>query len=619
MGVRAVSLIRLAWTCAIIAAASLVLGAGQASADGLTWSAPTMVDSNFSLSSIACPSTSLCVGVDLAGGAVVSSDPTGGPGSWRLKKIDAKGGLTSVSCPSTKLCVAVDDGGNAVVSKDPADDSWGPVNDIDGLNNLTSVSCSLTPIALCVTLDHAGNETFTTNPTAAKPSWLKPATTIDPNEGLNAVSCPTSQLCVAVDDGGNVLVSTEPDANSWSGPENIDANGLDSVSCASSSLCVAVDEAGQAFVSNDPGAGAWSKALSIDASSHRLTSVSCIDDPKLFCAAIDFQGDGFTTSDPAARTWTSAGMIDSGGGLTGVSCPSPALCVATDQLGNVVVGQVPSPPPTNTAPPTISGTPPVVGQLLTEVHGSWTNAPIEEYGLQWDDCDSTGAACAPIPGATTQVHVVTASDVGHTIEVQETATNDGGTSAPATSAPTAVVPPAGGGGSGGGGGGSGGGGSSGGGGGSGGSSGSGSAAGGPSGGPAGAIAAEPAVGHITVKGTAVGVPISCTAAAGGSCNVTIKLMVTETTKGGRLIAVTAKSKGAKRRKVAVSVGTTTVDVPAGQHRTVKVQLNGKGRRLLSRKRHLKVKLIVDKSIAGKTSIVTSNTIAFKAAAKKHKH
>jgi hypothetical protein len=57
-------------------------------------------------------------------------------------------------------------------------------------------------------------------------------------------------------------------------------------------------------------------------------------------------------------------------------------------------------------------------------------------------CDSLGGACVAIPAATGQTYVPTAADVGHTLEVQEVASNSGGSGSPATSSPTAVVQPA---------------------------------------------------------------------------------------------------------------------------------------------------------------------------------
>src|SRR5205823_4627841 len=96
-------------------------------------------------------------------------------------------------------------------------------------------------------------------------------------------------------------------------------------------------------------------------------------------------------------------------------------------------------PPANTALPTIGGTA-QQGQTLTESHGTWTNSPTG-YSYQWQQCDGEGAACTAISGATNQTYVLTAGDVGHTIRVQETASNAGGSSAAATSAATALVVP----------------------------------------------------------------------------------------------------------------------------------------------------------------------------------
>jgi subtilisin family serine protease len=94
--------------------------------------------------------------------------------------------------------------------------------------------------------------------------------------------------------------------------------------------------------------------------------------------------------------------------------------------------------PTNTAAPSISGTP-QQGQTLTAVHGTWTNEPTS-YGYQWLRCDEAGANCVPIGGATSQAFVPASADVGHTIVVKETAINAGGPSiAAATSTPTALV------------------------------------------------------------------------------------------------------------------------------------------------------------------------------------
>jgi hypothetical protein len=99
------------------------------------------------------------------------------------------------------------------------------------------------------------------------------------------------------------------------------------------------------------------------------------------------------------------------------------------------------PPPLNVFPPSISGGA-SQGRALTELHGTWTNAPTS-YSYQWEECNGSGQACAAVAGATGPSYVVTGPDVGHTIVVQETASNSGGSGTPVSSAPTAVVLPTG--------------------------------------------------------------------------------------------------------------------------------------------------------------------------------
>src|SRR5436305_11142418 len=108
----------------------------------------------------------------------------------------------------------------------------------------------------------------------------------------------------------------------------------------------------------------------------------------------------------------------------------------------LIVGAVP--PPVNTAPPAISGTP-AVAQTLTCSNGSWDNNPTS-FAYQWS---SDGAL---LPGATGQTYVVQPGDQGHTLTCTVTATNDGGDTpassagmfipAPAAGKPVNTAPPA---------------------------------------------------------------------------------------------------------------------------------------------------------------------------------
>src|SRR5205085_433742 len=97
-------------------------------------------------------------------------------------------------------------------------------------------------------------------------------------------------------------------------------------------------------------------------------------------------------------------------------------------------------PPASKTPPTISGTP-QQGQTLTEAHGEWENSPAS-YTYQWLQCDSSGANCKAITGATNQSYIAAGGDIGHTLRVREAASNGGGTSSPATSEASALIKPA---------------------------------------------------------------------------------------------------------------------------------------------------------------------------------
>lgn len=94
-------------------------------------------------------------------------------------------------------------------------------------------------------------------------------------------------------------------------------------------------------------------------------------------------------------------------------------------------------PPANTTPPSASGST-VQGQVLTAANGVWTGTPAPTFTYQWQDCNSSGASCSNITGATSQLYTLTSPDVTHTLKVVVTGTNSAG-SASATSAHTAVV------------------------------------------------------------------------------------------------------------------------------------------------------------------------------------
>jgi hypothetical protein len=117
------------------------------------------------------------------------------------------------------------------------------------------------------------------------------------------------------------------------------------------------------------------------------------------------------------------------------------VVTATNTAGSAsvassVTGQILSAPINQTAP-SVTGSP-KVGDTLTATAGSWSGSPTG-YQYQWLDCDSSGATCVSIPGATSATYTLVAADAGHTVQVQVTAENGVGWSTPASSAVTAAV------------------------------------------------------------------------------------------------------------------------------------------------------------------------------------
>jgi hypothetical protein len=93
--------------------------------------------------------------------------------------------------------------------------------------------------------------------------------------------------------------------------------------------------------------------------------------------------------------------------------------------------------PVATAKPTIGGSA-SVGQQLSASAGSWSGTTPMTYAYQWQRCDTAGASCAPIAGASSQTYTLVSADAGTTERVSVAATNTAGSST-ATSAPTTSV------------------------------------------------------------------------------------------------------------------------------------------------------------------------------------
>jgi hypothetical protein len=80
--------------------------------------------------------------------------------------------------------------------------------------------------------------------------------------------------------------------------------------------------------------------------------------------------------------------------------------------------------PVNTSPPTISGTE-RAGETLTAASGAWINSPTS-FSYRWQRCNSSGASCGNISGATNQTYQLQKSDTARRVRVSVTAKNADG-------------------------------------------------------------------------------------------------------------------------------------------------------------------------------------------------
>jgi hypothetical protein len=210
--------------------------------------------------------------------------------------------------------------------------------------------------------------------------WAAPVG-IDGNP-IDALACPSISLCVAVDNDGHAVTSTDPPggARTWH-PADIDGfTSLTGVSCPSISICVAVDSAGDVVsTGNAPGPGAAWAVAKVDTSitepspygggADLLRGVAC---PSVsFCVAVDSVGNIAYSGAPTAGAgaWALVHVDDNSdygcvaGGLTcqaplmSVSCPAATLCAAADFTGNVLETATPSASSPWASQPTLGGGP----------------------------------------------------------------------------------------------------------------------------------------------------------------------------------------------------------------------------------------------------------------------
>jgi hypothetical protein len=346
---------RLAGPLSAVAACSsvgLLLPAPSAPAQSLVWSAPLRV-SSVALSYVSCSRADLCVADAGSGGRVVTSvNPLGGAHAWKAGHLPGQPTPSGLACSPEGLCVEVARYGerfsqSALVSSDPAGGAgaWtsggirgAPSEGLDG------VSCASSQ--LCVAVGQGSSVLSSIDPAGGEDAWMGwavPSPTLG-GQPLVDVSCPAVTFCAAVDNGFSLLSSSSPagGTTAWTvTPVGSPTTTVTGLSCVAGSFCAATSEAGTVVIWTDPAAEGKPQLREVLTPYPGLSGISCPSSG--LCVATGTLGDVFSSTNPAggARTWKKAD-VDRHTRLTGVSCPSVSLCVATDAAGQVLVGHPPS-------------------------------------------------------------------------------------------------------------------------------------------------------------------------------------------------------------------------------------------------------------------------------------
>ncbi|HYB27808.1 MAG TPA: hypothetical protein VEF89_14410 [Solirubrobacteraceae bacterium] len=311
------------------------------------------------LSSMACPSRRLCVGVasmDGAGpgGITWTSRPTGPGRDWKTpvhRDYDFDEG--SIACPSTRLCVALT-GGTVFTSTDPARGRW-KIGDIGG-TWLDDVSCP--SVHLCVSVGPR-SVAVSTHPAGGARTWRITHQRAF-SAGIGSLTCASGHLCLATNNefspggfgpggevGDLVFATANPAAGAAAWSSSFLDQGYDpltAIACPSEQLCLGSDGAGNLVTSNAPAAtaAAWNLApLAIGRRTYPMSSLACPS--ASWCAAISNEsglagGVLLTSADPAnAGAWTSTPLP-----FADVSCPTAMFCAGSDYLGKIHISSSPS-------------------------------------------------------------------------------------------------------------------------------------------------------------------------------------------------------------------------------------------------------------------------------------
>jgi hypothetical protein len=547
---------------AITLVVSLAVAAGaRAAAPG--WLGQEQVDPhNSALNTASCASPSYCVsgGLDL----IVQDNAVQSDLSAQLSSSTDE--IAAISCaPGTTFCVVTDDSGGAYTLSGQTLSARTQVAP-DGFD---AVSCPTS--SFCMAIDLTGN-TYKFGSAGWGPA-VQLGSLAGQTTGLQ-MSCVSAQFCVAALPGsGNNENYYTYNGITWSAPSVLESTGAveSGLSCTSSTFCVAADTSDNTETFNG---ASWSAPLPHGSGTAQNDHfyVSCAQQ---FCLADSFEdGNTYLTSD--GTTWSTGSNLkdpSTGNGAGGpTSCTSSTMCVVVDLSG---VGDTYALPDTLATQPSLAG-PATVGATISLTRGTAANPGTSVV----DVFQRCLGGCTPLTGTS---YTTTAADEGAIITDAETTGVGLDIQGPfASNAIGPITTPS-----------------------------TGSGGGGTtSNHNPHPVAAR--IGTAQVSGSSAHLTVSCPAASSASCSVKVALVIIEKLSGNKVIAISARRPKITNRKV--TLGTTSATVKPGARKQLTVSLNGTGKKLLAGRHTLTVAL----SVTRKGASTVARKITFKAARKKQK-
>jgi hypothetical protein len=510
--------------------------------------------------------------------------------------------LNTVSCSAPSRCVT---GGRDLIVQDHAvrSDLSGQLS--PGAGAITAISCASGSTFCAVTDDDGGAYTLLGEILSARAQIAAPGSSFD------AVSCPTTSFCMAIDDTGNTFKYS---GGTWSPVATLGSLPSDTsdlqLSCVSSVFCVAALPGSGVDENYYKYNGANWSAPSVLSSDNAVESGLACTSPA-FCVAADtsdhtdfFNGSIWTTSQrhgsgigttdqfsvSCAGTFCLADSLEDGstylssdgtnwsagpnipGAIVGgpLSCTSSTMCVVVSASGLADTYALPD---TLATQPSLAGSA-TVGATISLTSGTPANPDASVFDL-FRRCLG---GCTSLPGV---AYTTTGADDGASI--QDLESTGVGLDIEGPFASNAIGP----------------------------ISGPSIASGVAGGGGTSPRPLPASVGDAKVNGTSVHLTVSCPTGSSASCPVKLVLVVTEKLSGRKVTGVSARTHTTTRK---VTLGTASATLEPGGHRALTVSLNAVGKRLLSVRHTLRV----DLSVTQKDASPVTRQVEFRAARKKYR-